>query len=342
MRKKTVRMTALLLTLALALSLSSSLHQPIRADDSDGAWRLVLDDAITYPDPALAPIVRDGVVYLPVELVLAPLGADYQIDELSRTLSLYRGEQIVAINLLNSQAITSDGRFLSTEAFYSNPTYYVQASFAAGEFGGKLTRLSNGIYRITTGSQALSDDEMVLLMKSMPSFSPRIVDQPTVYLLFHGAGAGLSKTLSLLSQHGISATFFFSANDIAQNPGALRRVYIAGHRIGIYAPQGKVQEVTRANDLVQKVLKLRTGLVYAPSNTTALQNAGYQVWNASLLSSAQQGELSLTRILSTVGWTTSVWFDGSASSAEVLAAILNAIESMRLKTAIETASPFHF
>ena len=205
---------------------------------SDGLWRFVVDDAVTYPDDRSLPVVQEERLFFPVDLILPPLGADWQIDEATRTLSIYRGEQIVAINLLTGQAITSDGRFLITRAFYLNGTYYIVASLALEEFGGKLTLLSNDVYRLTTGSQALTDDEVVALMDSMPSFRPEVVNQPTVYLLFHGTGGGISSILTQLSQHDMRAAFFFSASDIANSPATVRRIYIAGHRIGIWAPGG--------------------------------------------------------------------------------------------------------
>lgn len=86
---------------------------------SDGLWRFVVDDAVTYPDDRSLPVVQEERLFFPVDLILPPLGADWQIDEATRTLSIYRGEQIVAINLLTGQAITSDGRFLITRAFIS-------------------------------------------------------------------------------------------------------------------------------------------------------------------------------------------------------------------------------
>ena len=308
---------------------------------SDGLWRFVVDDAVTYPDDRSLPVVQEERLFFPVDLILPPLGADWQIDEPTRTLSIYRGEQIVAINLLTGQAITSDGRFLITRAFYLNGTYYIVASLALEEFGGKLTLLSNDVYRLTTGSQALTDDEVVALMDSMPSFRPEVVNQPTVYLLFHGTGGGISSILMQFSQHDMRAAFFFSASDIANSPAAVRRIYIAGHRIGIWAPGGSAAEVVRANDLLQKVLKLRTNLVMAPSiSTAALERAGYLVWNASFSTASETETLSLSPVLSTVGWPTSVWFDGSSASAQSLEKIFSSISELRLRVASETLRPF--
>ena len=340
------RIAALLLCALLAMSL---LTLPAAGEVSpeqqvvDGVWRFVVDDAITYHDESILPVEQDDVLYFPVELLLTPLGADYQLDEATRTLSLYRDEQIIAINLITGQAITSDGRFLLTRAVYRSGTYYVSASLVLREFGGRLATLPNNVYRLTTGSQALTDDEIMAIMNCMPSFRPEVVDQPPVYLLFRGAGAGLSRTLTLLSQQGIRATFFFTAGDIERSPATLRRIYISGHRIGIYAESGTTAEVVRANNLLQKVLKLRTSLVYAPADaSSALESAGYLVWNSNLSAALESDTLSLSPVLSTVGWTTSVWFGGSAESAQTLERVLASVSELRLRIPSETMRAFRW
>ena len=97
----------------------------------------------------------------------------------------------------------------------------------------------------------------------------------------------------------------------------------------------------RANDLLQKVLKLRTNLVMAPSiSTAALERAGYLVWNASFSTASETETLSLSPVLSTVGWPTSVWFDGSSASAQSLEKIFSSISELRLRVASETLRPF--
>ncbi|MBQ3076622.1 MAG: hypothetical protein IJC43_02075, partial [Clostridia bacterium] len=304
---------------------------------TEGVWRFVVDDAVTYQSADLPPIVENGKMYLPAPLILEPLGAAWGLEEMTRTLSIYRGEQIVAINLLTGQAITSDGRFLITRAFQHNGTFYVEADLAIREFGGRLTNLSDGTMRVASGSQTLTDAEMAALMASMPSYRPVMTDQPPVYLLMRGRGAGISRILEQLSACDLRAAFFVTAQDILTDPATVRRLYVAGHRIGIYAPDGAVATVERTNDLLQKLLKQRTTLVAAPSGATGtVVRAGYRVWSASFSTAQESEDLSITSLLATAGWTTSVWFDGSIASADCLARVFRAIPSQRLNTAAET------
>ena len=67
-------LAALFTVQLLLLSASGQVYpeQPV----VDGLWRFVVDDAVTYPDENSLPYVREDRLFLPVDLILPPLGAD--------------------------------------------------------------------------------------------------------------------------------------------------------------------------------------------------------------------------------------------------------------------------
>ena len=158
-------------------------------------------------------------------------------------------------------------------------------------------------------------------------------------------------TRELIARNGIRAV---RVDEIAQTLGISKRTLyemfadkndLVGACLDYMSHQQRERIVAcskrRGGNSLQKVLKLRTNLVMAPSiSTAALERAGYLVWNASFSTASETETLSLSPVLSTVGWPTSVWFDGSSASAQSLEKIFSSISELRLRVASETLRPF--
>ena len=102
-----------------------------------------------------------------------------------------------------------------------------------------------------------------------------------IYLSFVGKGlSNGNKILNTLSASNIKAAFFVTYDDILAYPDTLRRIYTAGHTIGItftedaeaLCSEGGIEEcIIRAEDALYEILKTKTRLVYLDTSTnTAL------------------------------------------------------------------------
>ena len=354
------RLLATLLAAALCLTLAA----PARGDDEapafvpadievepehqDGMWRMLVDDSVVYHTTVTLPVTIERVTYFPVAALLPYLGCDWQSDVSSRTLSVYRGEEILSFNIDTGQVLASDGREFHARTFYLNSTYYVPLKVILDEYGGSMVLLrddSTGIHRLTTGVQRLSDREMLLLIETMSGFRVDQQARPQVNLLIRGASAGVDRMLSTLESAGLRAAFFVTAADIQEQPERILELAVAGHTIGIFAEAGTAAEVRAANDLLQKLIKTRTATVFATgyAATQELTSAGYLVWNHNLAATAAGEGVSVLNVLNRVGWRTAIFFNGSVTSADQLAHILNGLTAreQRLTAVGELTTPFH-
>lgn len=335
------RLSALLLAAALCLLGSTAVYGDEQAalnpSDLSAApevqgdlWRMLADDEVVYHPAVTLPVTIERVTYYPVNTILPYLGCGWQSDVSSRTLSVYRGEQILSFNIDTAQVIASDGREFYARTFYLNSTYYVPVQVILEEYGGRMELLQSDsaeIHRLTTGAQKLTNREMLVLLDTMPAFSVEAQERPQVHLLIRGVGGGVERMLSALEGAGVKAAFFVTAADIQEQPARILQLYVAGHAIGIFAEAGTAAEIRAANDLLQKLIKTRTPLVFATgySATQELSAAGYRVWNHNLAASVADGGLSMLGILNQVGWRTAVFFNGGTASAEQLTALLNGL-----------------
>ncbi|NLT58786.1 MAG: hypothetical protein GXX99_07475 [Clostridiales bacterium] len=318
-------LTALLLCLLLcAAAAGQGTQEPFLPAEQDGRWRLVVDDQVTYQNGRSLPEAINRTLYFPLEAVLPYLGCSHSFDVSSRTLSIYRGEHILSFNIDTGQVLTSDGRSLYGWAFYLSGYFYAPPELLLREFGGALRLLENDTYRLTTGAERLNDAEIVALMGSMPAFRPTLLDPAPIHLLLRGSGVAFDRMLRTLEGHGLRGAFFFSADDIAANPDRVRRLYVSGHTIGIYAAGG-LEEAERANALLMQLIKTKTALVFKTGDTGALSAAGYLCWGRNLDAAALSEGVSAANIASRAGWRLSIYFNGSSAAADALADLLGGL-----------------
>jgi hypothetical protein len=110
-----------------------------------------------------------------------------------------------------------------------------------------------------------------------PPTEPEITTEPTTpedtrevlnYLIFYDGSlsassseeteAKISEALDMLREHDMRAVFFLSGQEIAENPGILRRIHASGNGLGIktgVASQDLRSELESVNDLIYSIIK---------------------------------------------------------------------------------------
>lgn len=333
---KIKRLLAMLLVAGLAVL-------PSFAEES--VWRMWYNDDAVYLSSERPAIVENMVLYLPADAVLSRLGATYVYDADSETYTVFKDDLILAFNMQTGQVITSDERFLFARVFYRNKVFYLPADFILKELGGQLSTLSSGTLRITTGKQRLSDGEIAAVEASMISYRQSETGGNTMYLLIRALPKQVTNHLRQLSARDIPGAFFFSASDIAENPDALRQVYVAGQTIGLYVPSGTsssaaIETLSRTQDLMERVIKTSSCLVLAPGGSAAfykeLTNAGFIVWDVNFDTAVESDGVSLATVAGRILWKSAVYFDGTAASAGRLSRLLDGYSGAKGRIAAVT------
>ena len=321
--------------------LNEALSQPVL---SGGYWRLVADDVITYQPAWIKPELLDNIVYFPETALLPNINCNRDYDVSTRTYSVYRDENILSFNVDTGLVLTSDGRSFFARAFSLNNQYYIPYELILREFGCTLEMLENGTPRLLTGQQRLNAHEMQAVMDTMTAFRSGVVDRPPIHIMIRGGGAGVERMARSLESYGQRAAFCFTSADVQNRPKLLRDLYVAGHSIGIYSESATLSEIERTNLLIERVIKTKTAIVLVPSRVASgdLLNEGYAVWNYSLAVDAVGTQVSLTNVLANAGWRVVLFLDGTAQSADRLAALLSGLQGrdQRLVLPTEVLQPY--
>ena len=288
------RIIALLLSVALMLGLAFSVSS------ASGITLIAVNDSLPFSISAgTMPFYSNGTLYLPQSIFDAGalgIGAVYSANNNTLALTDQDGHQLVYY-LSSGTAVTEDGNSYTVSATARNGIIFVPANYTMQYFGAAVSVLTSSgghtVVRITTGRQVYDDelflekaDNMIEYRVSQyldaaeeptdtttPSSDPEDPDSPdeetaaTVYLAFLGID-GAEALLDELSSDGCTATFFLTAEELAQNPSLVLEIAAAGHKIGIRLtgqeadPSGAA---VLANDVLDRILHTRTLLVLAPA-----------------------------------------------------------------------------
>lgn len=248
----------------------------------------------TLPDSIPFAYVKNSVTYIPSS-ALSSFRIYYLYDSNISTVLVYTSSQQVTIDMEKGIATDKDGVEYSATAVYRNGQVYLPAQFICSMFGLNASYIEGvgygDIFRITDGSEVLGDalflsaaanqmrtryNAYIASVAPSPSpASPTEQDDPavtthndvTIYLAFTGLPTGY--LLNLLKNYRITAAFFLTAGDIAAQPETVRRIVGEGHSVGIYCPDGTLQEFGAAAELLFEAAHVRTVLVSAGEGHTA-------------------------------------------------------------------------
>ena len=289
------RLFALLLAAVVLLA-----AVPLQARAASDVCFVSIND--TLPETIPFAYLRSSVVYIPSS-ALSSFRIYTLYDANIATVLVYTSSQQVTIDMNTGTATDRDGMEYSATAIYRNGQVYLPAQFICSMFGLGVSYIEGvgygDICRITDGSQVLGDalflsaatNQMRVRYNAyLDSITPATDSSHTgnntqnshedarVYLTF--TGLPTAYLMNLLKNYAITAAFFLTAQDIASAPDTVRRIVGEGHTVGICCPDGTLDSVEAAMDLLFEAAHVRTVLVTAGENESqafldACSGAGY-------------------------------------------------------------------
>ena len=168
---------------------------------------------------------------------------------------------------------------------------------------------------------------------------PEEPDQVPIYLGFRcEEDSGLSSILDLLETEGLSAVFFFSAEQFQRQDDLLYRILGSGHSVGLLA-EGSTAAATQrlleeGNQALERAAYTRTAIALVPeAQRDLLEEAGWVCWNetVSALPTAEDSASSFAngvlRQIAGRSQTSYLTLDAGSKSARVLSTLLQRLES---------------
>ena len=151
----------------------------------------------------------------------------------------------------------------------------------------------------------------------------------TVYLSFYdisaGSADGILDLFDLQAESGFHSCFFVNGNDIARDPGFIRRVYGTGHMIGIWLETGTYSEYAETSALLFEAAKVKTVIISAEEasvSVVAMAEANNLIFWASDRSLEDYDAQSVPLITETIpiesGASMNLMFSCSENAASVL------------------------
>jgi hypothetical protein len=247
------------------------------------------------------PVFANGTAYVP-NWVFASFKIYFSSFD-NTTASLYTTERQLYFNLNEGTAFDGNGDSFPAQAIYRNGQVYVSAVSVCSFFGLTCSYISGkgygNILRIKDGSAVLSDKNFLsaatLQMQTRyneylnsisnpspsPSISPGASPTPptspdinrwntTVFLSFFGLPG--KELLDLLDSYGVSACFFLTAEEVPEDPDAVRRLLGSGHRVGVLCGEDPASDYEKTSALIFEAAQEKTLFVAAyPENSETLR-----------------------------------------------------------------------
>ena len=285
-----------LCTLTALCLLLTTLCAPVSA--ASGFFFVAVDDAIPLTLSALPHYAATGL-YVPYTVFDAgPGGVVPAYNATDQTLVLFTRSQRLIFDL-NSDTVTDEsGKSSTALTTYRSGLLYVPLSLCASHFGLSYSMLSSAdgypVLRFTTGSEVYDDALFIEKAENLISYrvsqaetpdnglqpQPGSADNPqppeekpahepvSVYLAVTDVSV-MADAATVLEKNGLRAAFFLTAGEITENADLVRRLYAAGHALGVTA-EADADDIsaalTRANDALDRVLNRRALMALVPTN----------------------------------------------------------------------------
>ncbi len=262
------------------------------------------DGLLSYKDVLLAPHTVFSV---------NGVGLTTAYDAEEKTMTIYSRSKRLKFDLEEGLVTDENGMVSSTMCAYRNLVIFLPVELCAKHFdlAYSLVRSRDGyvVLRFTNGSQIYDDDEFIQKAENLiayrvkhyleeqggkePEIIPPIDDPgvpddppeipsdpdatpPTVYLAITGASS-MERSLTLLRQARIPAVFYFTAEEILQQPALVRAVRASDFPIGITVAPGEMsvaEKLRAANEALDEVTQSKTLLALLTAEQQA-QAPGY-------------------------------------------------------------------
>lgn len=285
------------------------------------------DSVPMYLSAAEAPYYKGGSLYVPYTVFNAGAGGvavSYNAEKGSLAL-FTRAKRLVYD--LNAGTVTDEAQRVTKVDFaFKNGILFIPATKATSHFGLTATMLTslsgNPVLRLTDGSQQLDNNTFIrkaetlidIILESEEGSSNTSPGQPgndegqtpsgpaTVYVAVAGDAVS-EQSLNALIAANVRAVFFLTSEQILQQRDLVRKIYAAGHQIGLAADANADPEQTlqAANEALDQVLFHKTLLVLLSGGTSELpQYAVFREWGSrtnveSALENTQSPQLLVCR-----------------------------------------------
>jgi len=236
------------------------------------------DNGILIPEEGIS---KNGLIFVPVKLLSERFGFYYSL------VTNYKWG--IVVRICSYQPDTSDQIAISNNSARIK-VIYNQYNAA---YSTTTTRASSH----TVTQPASSTEAPSSTVTTTTTTAPKLPVDAGI-MITGAIGPEYSSMLDLLSEKGISAAVFFTAEDILEYPELVIRTFCEGHSVGLSLSRYScLDDASKANEALFRLLRIRSRLVCieggigsAPMGTAdSLKENGYILWEPEYDTSAGEG-----------------------------------------------------
>lgn len=287
-----------LFCIVLSLILCLTLCTPALAEGD--LLFVAVNDSIPLTLTAL-PYESSSGIYVPYTAFDAsPGGVIPAYNAQAQTFVLFTRQRRLVFDLAEGTVTDQDGNVKTVSTTFRGGMLYVPLVYCASFFSLKVSLLQSSsgypILRFTTGSEVYDDSLFVEKAESLISYriaqmntpepsqpqapaqqepeKPAQSEQPepeqtpaTVYLAFTNAET-MADNAALLEKFDLRGTFFLTAAELTADPALARRLYAAGHILGVTVTddcENVSASLLEANDALCRALNTKTLFALLPA-----------------------------------------------------------------------------
>jgi len=298
--------------LVFVLLLSLSPASAVEVDGYDVIFTIINNDLAPLRTDTM-PTVVDGMLYLPYSIFTGNFGIMSIYNSRDNLLILSNENKTLFFSTTDGGCYDRDGTTYNYSARTINGQSYVPAVFVSSIFGLLCSYYPiSSVVRVKDTSISYTDNYLISsladeMQTALDEYieSVKQAEEPELvpfdlYFAFSGAlGQETETLLDVLEELGIHAAFFLTQADILANEALVRRIYVAGHTLGLLCeaealtdPETMLAAFDDANHALDRVLNQKTRLVMIPggsnaevfteSHREALRTGGYRYWDSTL------------------------------------------------------------
>ena len=245
------------------------------------------------------PYFSGSTIYVPYT-VFANFKIYNTYHQSSNTASLYTSSKQLYFDLNTGETYDGEGNYYNVTPISRGGVVYVPVDFICQQYGLSWSYIEGSEYgdvcRITDSGAHLTDAQFLTAAKQLmssrynaytgnssgtedPITGIDITSDCVIYLSFVGLPS--QKLLDTLSEYGVSAGFFLTADELRQEPETVRRIVGEGHSIGALC----------YSDPLGEYIEFRSLLLDAAHATTVLIASGDRLYDAACAKAAAENGL---------------------------------------------------
>ena len=316
MKKRRLSLVACVLALSIGIGVLCSTRVSAAAAPS-----LFHRDEVWYRDSSAGLEIINGTYYVPVDIFGAFNQIELSMDSPRGEFMVYNRTTKHYISVLFREKIATvngeEETYLNLYKLHGG-YYYVPAEFFCFilSLTCTVTESTNAAYgvslRISDGSETKTFEELLSPYTAAPSTEsesetsvPPVTEPPVtsdedttprqIYLTFNTLEeSAAGEILERLAVSGVRATFFFTLQELKNEPRLAAAAAAAGHAIGLRCTEARdeadfLTQMAEANEHLYALLKIETRIVQLPAGTARsgmteeqlarIGEAGYILWD---------------------------------------------------------------